>query len=154
MTYITTRENSVLDYITEIVADAKKSVHTYNFDFYPLFIGMTDASHTIRRFAERGGVGNGKVLMEEVKASFQSFPELIEVLLELHEEVENSKKSIVVKMFDGKVYVLQNAGFVEYTETFDLVTFFDENAYHSKFRVNKNTNVILYVSSNGKVNLH
>lgn len=153
MTYITTKENSVLDYITRIVADAKKSMFNYAFDFYPLYIGMTDASHTIKRFSERGGVGNGQVLMDELKASFQKYPELIEILLELHEEVEESKKSIVVKMFDGKVYVLQNAGFVDYTETFDLVTYFDESEYNSKFRINKKTDVVLRVFDDGKTAL-
>lgn len=141
---------NALEFVTSIVCDADKRYNGR--EYYPICVGMSEPQHTVKRFAERGGVYDGTVCMDALSEEFAQYPKLIDELLELHQIIEGTNKSVVVRLPDKTVYVLQYAGFSEdYTELFDFVTFFNENYCGKKFFVRQNEDVFVNVDVFGQV---
>lgn len=88
--------------------------------------------------------------MSTLRYIFSGYSNLINNLLDAHQESEETKKDIVVRFFNGKVYVLQNAGFVDYTEAFDVVTYYDEKFAKRRFHTNEN-DIVFFVYKDGRV---
>lgn len=142
---------STLEFVTSIVCDADKRYNGR--EYYPICVGMSDPEHTVKRFAERGGVYDSTVCMDVLNKEFAQYPKLIDELLELHQIIETTHKSIVVCLPDKTVYVLQYAGFTkDYTEAFDFVTFFDKRLYGGKnFYLSVQEDILLTVDMFGQV---
>ena len=141
---------NTLEFVTSIVCDADKRYDGR--EYYPICVGMSEPQHTVKRFAERGGVYDGTVCMDALSEEFAQYPKLIDELLELHQIIEGTNKSVVVRLPDKTVYVLQYAGFSEdYTELFDFVTFFNENYCGKKFFVRQNEDIFVNVDVFGQV---
>ena len=133
------------EFATKITATKEESSGNY-----PICLGLAYPEHTVRRFAERGGTYSTNIFMSTLKIIFSGYSNLINTLLDAHQESEETKKDIVVRFFNGKVYVLQNAGFVDYTEAFDVVTYYDEKFAKRRFHTNEN-DIVFFVYKDGRV---
>lgn len=144
---------NTLEFVTSITIDYEKRVSQR--EYYPICVGMSEPKHTVKRFAERGGVYDSSVCMEALRKEFSQYPSLINELLYLHQIIEETHQSIVVRLPDRTMYVLEYAGFSEdYIELFDFVTFFNQGIYNGKkFRL-RDENVFVSVDMCGSVRRH
>lgn len=141
---------NTLEFVTSI--STNEAVRFPGQEYFPICIGMSEPQHTVKRFAERGGVYDSTVCMDAIKEEFSQYPHLIDALLELHQIIEETRQSIVVRLPDKTVYVLQYAGFSEdYTEMFDFVTFFNEAYCGKKFFAQHNEDIFVNVDVFGQV---
>lgn len=141
---------NTLEFLTNITSEYDK--RTSQMEYYPICVGMSEPKHTVKRFAERGGVYDSSVCMDALRKEFSQYPSLINELLYLHQIIEETHQSIVVRLPDRTMYVLEYAGFSEdYIELFDFVTFFNQNAYNGKKFKLRDENVFVSVDMCGGV---
>lgn len=130
---MTSNNNSIFE-LSKIISS--------KFNSYPICFGMTEPKHTVKQYAARGGVYDGRVFLDSISEELSKYPEVVDKLLDAHLEVEDTKQSVVLKLPDGVVLVLQNAGFEKYVEAFDVVTYFDEQ-FCGKTFYNKPNDVVV-----------
>lgn len=109
-----------------------------------LVLGTIDAKHLARRYAERGGVNSAECCLNELSEALKNNKNAIEKLLAAHIEAEESHRAICLKFNDGKTYLLQYAGFVNYVEAFEVTTYFNDFYIEKqgKFHTNKNNIIV------------
>lgn len=98
-----------------------------------LVFGCVDANHLGRRYAERGGVNDASECLNELSKSIKDNKNVVDKLLEAHIKAEDTHQNVCLKLSDGKVFILQYAGFEGYIEAFEVTTFFDESFCGKKF---------------------
>lgn len=141
---------NTLEFLTSIACEESKRYAGR--EYFPIYIGMSEPLHTVKRFAERGGVYDSTVCMETIRKEFAQYPRLIDELLELHQIIESTQQSLVVRLPDNTVYILQYGGFTsDYIEAFDFVTFFDENSGRKKFFSNCDDDILVSVDFCGQI---